>query len=206
MVHLILDGKVMAGAAASPVGIVTFLPGIIAAPNLAFAVTCKTPPEYKQAIFVNFYVPNPDINPDILKETDETAEIPVGTYNHAKCQYRIVCFLEDAEMTDTDEFGVFTDIMVRHLVSGTTERHNIVVHEYYGFTRCVGAKPILKKCAELNGRSVGEILNTYLFAKLYDYVRLSDDRTTLIGNPDASDTTLTSVSYTHLTLPTNREV
>uniref|UniRef100_A0A6C0J5I9 Uncharacterized protein n=1 Tax=viral metagenome TaxID=1070528 RepID=A0A6C0J5I9_9ZZZZ len=181
----------MAGAAAASPGKITVLPGYVPPPNISVCMDCKTPDVYEQAVFVNFFIMTPGIVAErIGSATDRLAETPIGTYTHGSCQYRIVCFL----MMKHDHTKTFP-IILRHLVTGVV--NDTVVHEYYGLTRCHDAKPLLKELYRLNGRSAGEMLNTYLFSKLYKYISLNintdDDSAILTAFEDTRSTTVTWV-------------
>jgi len=156
-------------------------------PNVHFAVNCRTPDGYMQSIFVAFY--NVSLAPGAVAATDEYAETPIGTYTHGVLRHRIICFI--VKQPENDRVPIF----VRHMVTGFKGKNKIPVHEYYGFTRTnhASTRPFLKEIYTLNQRSGGEILNTYLFSKLYKYVRVSDDNSYLVGGEDPNPNTFTWV-------------
>lgn len=167
----------------SDTGNVDFLPTKSEVPNrLVFRVGFDGPDQYQKQILVTLY--NSAMTPGILTAINAEAESPISNFTHGLVHYSVVCLLPTVSDTPT-----FVPILYRSIVTG---RNPNVIHEYYGYTRDKNrGRDFYRDLARRAGRSVGEILNTCFFSKIYEYLRFDDATRTLIPEKDPDDTTLT---------------
>jgi hypothetical protein len=177
----------MSGASAaaamdySDTGNVDFIPSKSEPPNrLVFSVGFDGPDQYQKQILVTLY--NTVNAQGVLQGINASAESLISNFTHGLVHYCIVCFVA----TKTDP-PVMIPILYSSVVTG---KNPSVIHEYYGYTRDKRhGREFYRYLARAAGRSVGEILNTCFFSKIYEYLRFDDATRTLVPEKDPDNTT-----------------
>jgi hypothetical protein len=165
----------------SDTGNVDFIPDQSTPDKLVFSVGFNGPDQYQKRILVALY--NSATHPGVLERINTGAENEIFKFTHG-VHYCIICFLVTAANPP-----VTIPILYRTMVTGQNPN---VIHEYYGLTRHkLHDRNLYRDLARAAGRSVGEILNTCFFSRIYDYVRFDATTQRLVPEMDPDNTTLT---------------